>query len=776
MKKLLLLMVSFVLTLTAALAQATATFDFTNPTALTPSITPSETISTGVPVSDQTFTANGISLVATKGSNDAVVFTTTKSTNELRVYKTATLTIASTEGKNISSIVFAGGKISAMSTTVGTFASGSWTGSATSVEFSVTGTLNITSVAVTVEGGSTDGGNTGGGDTDQKTTLFSETFGSSLGDFTTENKTLAEGLSYVWTYASGYGAKASAFANKTSYASESWLISPVIDCTKASALSLSFEHCINKGVVSEMQNEQKLYVREAEGEWKELPITTYPTGSNWTFVSTTEDVSAYDGKKVQFAFAYTSTSESCATWEIKNFKLEGKGEANIEEPDATSYTTLKAMQDAATTTQTAATYTSTNLLVLGVGKRGSNYTTYVTDGTAYAILYGPNEPIAKKGDIISGTLSGKLCFYNLSLELVAVDFSQATVASSGNAVTPKDIIISDLGTGTAGAYQSQYVRLSNVNFDAEALSNSNINIVDDVDNTIVLRDNYGVLSDFVFDTAKPYNVNAYVAYYNSKAQLYVCSADDIEIITNLKDAETAWESETVVVTPNETAKANTLNTLSDGAKTFTSSNENVATVDAEGNVTRVGYGHTVITVETAETATYLASKASYDLYYIEGEGTFDTPYAASDVEYYNGRVSEKVWVKGTIIGYISDTKKGTYSPIDDNVVSTNLALGTEDAYIPVQLPKGDVRTALNLVDNPSLQGTTVWLYGELATYCGKPGLKNVSNFSLDGVTAISTATLAPAEGKTVIYSIDGRRLQQPVKGINIINGKKVVVK
>ena len=38
---------------------------------------------------------------------------------------------------------------------------------------------------------------------------------------------------------------------------------------------------------------------------------------------------------------------------------------------------------------------------------------------------------------------------------------------------------------------------------------------------------------------------------------------------------------------------------------------------------------------------------------------------------------------------------------------------------------------------------------------------------------ISNITL---NGNAVIYSIDGRRLAQPVKGINIINGKKVYVK
>ena len=51
----------------------------------------------------------------------------------------------------------------------------------------------------------------------------------------------------------------------------------------------------------------------------------------------------------------------------------------------------------------------------------------------------------------------------------------------------------------------------------------------------------------------------------------------------------------------------------------------------------------------------------------------------------------------------------------------------------------------------------------------------MTNYSLDGVTGIGQAT-NDANAPRVIYSIDGRRLSQPVKGINIINGRKVLVK
>ena len=78
------------------------------------------------------------------------------------------------------------------------------------------------------------------------------------------------------------------------------------------------------------------------------------------------------------------------------------------------------------------------------------------------------------------------------------------------------------------------------------------------------------------------------------------------------------------------------------------------------------------------------------------------------------------------------------------------------------------------MDNPSLQGKDVWVYGNLETYFSMPGVKNVTDYSLDGATGISSIEAA-AQGKAaVIYSIDGRRLMAPVKGVQIINGRKVI--
>jgi hypothetical protein len=49
----------------------------------------------------------------------------------------------------------------------------------------------------------------------------------------------------------------------------------------------------------------------------------------------------------------------------------------------------------------------------------------------------------------------------------------------------------------------------------------------------------------------------------------------------------------------------------------------------------------------------------------------------------------------------------------------------------VQLPSGDLRDVLNLVDNPGLLGTKVYLKGDIVeAYYGIPGIKNISEYRL----------------------------------------------
>ena len=520
----------------------------------------------------------------------------------------------------------------------------------------------------------------------------------------------------------------------------------------------------------------------AQGKKRLAPITASVGEvnidvTNWT-VTWTGDAASVTftvGEKADYG---TDGNSKAGQFCFGNIEIYTNGDVpsggeTPEEPEVPNYTSLTDLKAAATADKVDVTYEFSDLLVVGVGVRGSNTSVYVSDGNAF-LFYGAAATF-QKGDRISGKIAGQLSLYNNAAQLIVTSYEGVSVSSSANAVEPQVVTIADLGNDAAFAYQNRYVQLQGVFFDSEAIQNSNITVLDDSDNSITLRDNFSVLGDVIFDTSKTYNVSGYVAYYKGIAQLYPCQATDVQMITNLKNAETAWAADSVVVLPGDAQQvSNALSTLSDGEKTFASSDSTVATVDAEGNISLVGKGHTVISVTTAETATYLESRASFDLYVIEGQGTFEDAYTPADVQYYNGRVTEKVWVKGEILGSIKDNT--IYPAGDEKTQASNIAIGTTELYVPVQLPaNSEVRTALNLKDNPSLQGALVWVYGDLTAYFSMPGVKNTSDFSLNGPTGI-IAVEQPATGKLTIYSLDGRQLNTLGKGIQIVNGKKVLVK
>ena len=183
--------------------------------------------------------------------------------------------------------------------------------------------------------------------TEPKGYPFEETFENGQGDFSINNVTLGEGLTYVWKHdSSNKYMKASAYAG-SSKESESWLISPLVDLTGATEPRLYFSQCINKffGNVAE---EATVWIKEEGGEWAQLTIS-YPeiTSGNWSkMTDCSVDIKSYVGKKVQVAFKYTSSTTAAGTWEIKNFKL-----AEYEAPALTFGATLATANVAATATE-----------------------------------------------------------------------------------------------------------------------------------------------------------------------------------------------------------------------------------------------------------------------------------------------------------------------------------------------------------------------------------------------------------------------------------------
>lgn len=141
--------------------------------------------------------------------------------------------------------------------------------------------------------------------------------------FKIEDKTLPAGLNYVWSQSSSYGMKASAYVGNTNYASESWLVSPLVDLSENTGeANLAFEHAVNFfSSIDKAKEEATVWVREEGGSWSKLSIN-YPETLSWSFVQGgTVDLSSYNGKKIQVGFKYVSTTEKAGTWEIKNFNI-----------------------------------------------------------------------------------------------------------------------------------------------------------------------------------------------------------------------------------------------------------------------------------------------------------------------------------------------------------------------------------------------------------------------------------------------------------------------
>ena len=116
--------------------------------------------------------------------------------------------------------------------------------------------------------------------------------------------------------------------------------------------------------------------------------------------------------------------------------------------------------------------------------------------------------------------------------------------------------------------------------------------------------------------------------------------------------------------------------------------------------------------------------------------TVEDVIAAAPESVYATEDQQRLWVKGYIVGYVEGQTivTGAHFDAEGCEVWTNLLLATSPSEtsiencIPVQLPSGDVRSALNLQANPDNLGKEVKLYGYVLKYFGVPGLKNVTNY------------------------------------------------
>lgn len=121
------------------------------------------------------------------------------------------------------------------------------------------------------------------------------------------------------------------------------------------------------------------------------------------------------------------------------------------------------------------------------------------------------------------------------------------------------------------------------------------------------------------------------------------------------------------------------------------------------------------------------------------QGTEASPYTVTDAK--TVKTGTGKYIKGYIVGYVPD--KALNEAIFGDAASaetapTNILLAAKadekevNNCMPIQLPAGDLRTALNLKDNPGNLKKELIICGNIETYFGATGLKSATYAKING--------------------------------------------
>lgn len=247
---------------------------------------------------------------------------------------------------------------------------------------------------------------------------------------------------------------------------------------------------------------------------------------------------------------------------------------------------------------------------------------------------------------------------------------------------------------------------------------------------------------------------------------------------------------------------------------FSSDNEAVATVNAEG-VIALGTeeGKAVITAESAENDTYAAGKATCTVYVwhyvtykkataiesgkkylIVAQRDGNTYYAMPCKESYKYGYLSTVMKEGTLDelkvessyddnfvfaecedGYSIQDCYGRYLYMDDDPNHKSFQLGTEPVAWEVEASDNGTFSITNNGQFIQFGEGTFTSFGAYATKQDNTVLPMLFKM-VEGTTGINNIQTTTAVKNNVMYNIAGQRVNKDYKGLVIMNGKKMMVK
>ena len=539
----------------------------------------------------------------------------------------------------------------------------------------------------------------------------------------------------------------------------------------------------------------------AGGIYTEALTVTISADEDCYILYTTDGISPKESQAAILVEGNTATVEVKETTTIRAFALDRdenkSSEAVATYKIVTPVNTIAELCAAATETLEPAVVVFNNWICTGVASSNA----YFTDGKNGILLY-QNGHGFEVGDVLTGSTQVSLTLYNECAEIVGLtSTSQGLTVTKGEGAIPMKVVISDLEKNMQG----NLITLENVTYNAA----SNV-FIDDDDNEITPYNRFIKLPTLI--DGKPYNVTGVAIWFANKQVWEIAprTEQEFQLLTSQIAPVSSWSvtSESVYVNGTPTA---TFTTNSDGAVTYTSSDENVATIDANGNITPKAYGVTTITASVAETETYLADSKSFTLH-VNEEGYAEVVFAYSDEDIAGlGAPDTGAEITVTRNDVITFYANKAYAKPDDTHIKIygskfekqgegeeETTVLTEPSIIQLSVVNGYaiVKVTLTATGEGYIKewkdqyGTAAAIDGATATWegdCEKVVLTNQASsqarIKTIAVTYIDTSivdaiSLTPAmpEGEKAIYNLAGQRLQKMQKGINIVGGKKYIVK
>lgn len=283
-----------------------------------------------------------------------------------------------------------------------------------------------------------------------------------------------------------------------------------------------------------------------------------------------------------------------------------------------------------------------------------------------------------------------------------------------------------------------------------------------------------------------------IAFKNTTSQN--ARLDDIKLFQGQgkKPAGLSWGTSARTVTIGDDDNVfPTLSNENNLTVTYSSSETSVATIAADGTITLVAAGQTVISATSEETAEFEAGHAQYTLTVKEAEGgggggeqTVTEVTVAKALEIIaaleNGKTTDQVYqVKGFVVGDPDFQRKddGTlYGNCNFDIADTKG--GTDKLTVYRAKNFGNVNFTEETIGVLKADDEVV-LQGQLQKYVKSevvtPEIKNCYLISVNGQTGITNITTDQLKNAPA-YNVAGQRVNEGYKGLIIKGGKKMIVK